>query len=120
MPIETTEPDMSRPDDLDEARRALVEALQGAGLPQPTDGIHDHITVDGRALSLELRYNGETIALDGRDETVLPGDAFEDFVKRQAHAVEQGDLDDAIRATLKPDGTGKATARVRGVGATGE
>ena len=105
--------------DLDAARADLVAALDGA------EPHRDNIAADGpdglakvgdEGLALELRLNGATIPLDGKDVNDLaPGD-FKAFIDRQKLAIEDGSLDDAIARALATPGPGKALARVRAIG----
>lgn len=105
------------------ARRDLAEAIDGAEPHAANERAADPdglAKVDNEGLSFELRLNGETIPLDGKDVNDLAPDAFRPFLERQRLAVEAGELDDAIRSALAKDGPGKALVRVRAIGSDGE
>lgn len=103
---------------LEQARADVVEAIETQGL-QPSaedaEGHDDLVKVGNAGLSFELRFNGQTIALDGKDVNVLTQDGYQDFLKRQKLAAEAGEFDDQIREALGHDGPMKALARVRAV-----
>lgn len=102
--------------DMAAARADLIAALEGAGLEPGEDGTDPAeplAKVGGRGVSLELRLNGETIPLDGRDVNELAPDAHQPFLHQQVVRIEAGELDAAIGRAMQADGPGKALARVR-------
>ncbi len=102
---------------LERAREKLVDALHGA---EPEDKAEsDGLAKVGQGgLTLELRLNGQTIALAGNPVNERSADDFKQFVDDQRHAIENGDLDDQIEAAIAEPGTGKVVLRVRAVGAS--
>ncbi|WP_174285172.1 hypothetical protein [Sphingomonas bacterium] len=107
--------------DLTAARAELIAAIEGAEPGRsnfPAEGSDGLAKVDGEGLSFELRLNGETIRLDGREVNDIAPDDFKSFLDRQRLAVENGDFDEAITRALATPGPGKALARVRAIGAS--
>lgn len=106
-------------DDMRAARADLIAAIEGAeperaNIEAEPDGL---AKIGSGGLSFELRLNGETIQLDGKDVNDLAPDDFKPFLDRQKLAIEGGDFDEAITRALAMDGPGKALARVRSLGA---
>lgn len=103
---------------LDAARADLADALDGAALGNdvpPGDPEPDLVKVGSGGLTIELRLNGETIPLAGKDVNQLAREEFQPFVEAQRLEIENGAADDAIRNALSKPGPGKALARVRAV-----
>lgn len=102
--------------DLDGARAALIAALDGAAPHRSDAGADGSLVKPGeQGYSVELRLNGETITLDGKDVNALAIDDFTAFLDRQRQAVDAGALDDQITRALATPGPGKALIRVRAI-----